>query len=694
MTQWLITNPFFVSLLPAAALPVLFHFLLKFRTRQAVFSTLMFFDDIDPRLSSRRKIHEWLVLLLRCLFIALLLAALSRPVWMFGLGGGRVAAVMVVDNSGSMSGAFSAEVTRLRAATDVARGVVGRQRGEDVSGVVLCVDDPTVALPTELSADRGLVRSALDRVVETEGSADPGWALRRAFAMLEAASAAAGEVHIFSDLQESEWGRGLEGLPAPPVGTSIFVHRIPALAPAKGNLTLSGFSMPAGRLLAGRGLAIGARVSNPGAKEATGMLHWMDDGGARGTEPVAVAGGAEKTVPLVVRAQGAGMRWVYAWLQDDGFSGDNRGGVGFECAEKATALLVGTGKEYGFLPLALSPVEGGELSGIRVEAVAAGELVARLGAGRPALVAVSAGMAGSLGEVLGGFARGGGNVLVVPGLGEEAPPVLPDWVGATMGGVERVVAGAGLAVFRKESELFSDLEMGVGVPLAGVKAFVFHPLEAANGDEAVLGLEDGRALLVAHREGEGMVYTSGIAFDPEWSTLPLRAAFLAIAQRMTLSSASGGGAVAGVVAGERARLSFEAGQTVVVRSVAGSAIEWKGEAALVPAFPRAGVYSIKAGEGGMVLGVRCSEREGIPRYVSGDRVPALGAVAHKVRELDDVDSFVRSLSEERRGWDLYPPLLVLALFCLLGETWLANMRWRARARGVTVERGAGAVGAS
>ncbi len=80
--------------------------------------------------------------------------------------------------------------------------------------------------------------------------------------------------------------------------------------------------------------------------------------------------------------------------------------------------------------------------------------------------------------------------------------------------------------------------------------------------------------------------------------------------------------------------------------------------------------------------------------MSGDRVPALGGVAHKVRELDDVDSFVRSLSEERRGWDLYPPLLVLALFCLLGETWLANTRWRARARGGAAERGAGAVGAS
>ena len=84
------------QMLPAAALPILFHFFLRFRTRPAVFSTLMFFDAIDPRMRARRRIHEWLVLLLRCLFLALMLAALSRPVWMGGRGGGRTAAVLVI----------------------------------------------------------------------------------------------------------------------------------------------------------------------------------------------------------------------------------------------------------------------------------------------------------------------------------------------------------------------------------------------------------------------------------------------------------------------------------------------------------------------------------------------------------------------------------------------------------------------
>ena len=69
----------FLYLLPLAALPVLFHFMLRQRKRPMVFSTLMFLKRTDPKLNSRRKLQELLLLLLRVLLILLILLALSRP---------------------------------------------------------------------------------------------------------------------------------------------------------------------------------------------------------------------------------------------------------------------------------------------------------------------------------------------------------------------------------------------------------------------------------------------------------------------------------------------------------------------------------------------------------------------------------------------------------------------------------------
>ena len=77
--------PFFFAhpaaawLFPAIALPILFHLFFRLRRQIREFPSLMFFLRIDPRLSAKRKIHEWLILLLRCLFLALLILALGRP---------------------------------------------------------------------------------------------------------------------------------------------------------------------------------------------------------------------------------------------------------------------------------------------------------------------------------------------------------------------------------------------------------------------------------------------------------------------------------------------------------------------------------------------------------------------------------------------------------------------------------------
>ena len=205
MTGLTVLNPFFLSLLPLAALPVVFHLFFRLKKSPRVFSTLMFFDRIDPKLNARRRVREWLILLLRTLLILFLLLALAKPVW-FGVGKqGTVAVALVIDNSGSMSAPGEDGRTKLKEAVDAARGIIGQLRDRDRAGITLLVDDPVVPLPAGLSGDKSALRNALDHIGETEASGSVAAALARAANLFSDSSATHFEIHILSDLQQEKW---------------------------------------------------------------------------------------------------------------------------------------------------------------------------------------------------------------------------------------------------------------------------------------------------------------------------------------------------------------------------------------------------------------------------------------------------------------------------------------------------------
>ena len=56
----------------ALALPVIFHLIRRTTRERTVFSSLMFLLPTPPRLTKRSRLEHWLLLLLRCLALALL----------------------------------------------------------------------------------------------------------------------------------------------------------------------------------------------------------------------------------------------------------------------------------------------------------------------------------------------------------------------------------------------------------------------------------------------------------------------------------------------------------------------------------------------------------------------------------------------------------------------------------------------
>src|ERR1044071_3694692 len=71
--------PFFLAGALAVAAPVIFHLIRRTTRERTVFSSLMFLLPTPPRLTRRSRLEHWLLLLLRCLALALLAFGFARP---------------------------------------------------------------------------------------------------------------------------------------------------------------------------------------------------------------------------------------------------------------------------------------------------------------------------------------------------------------------------------------------------------------------------------------------------------------------------------------------------------------------------------------------------------------------------------------------------------------------------------------
>jgi hypothetical protein len=676
MTGLTALNLFFMSLLPLAALPVLFHLFFRLKKSPRAFPTLMFFNRIDPKLNARRRLREWLILLLRTLLILFLLLALARPVW-FGIGKqGTVAVALVIDNSGSMSGTGEDSRSKLKEAVDAARGIVGQLRDRDSAGIILLVDDPVVPLPAGLSSDKSALRNALDRIGETEASGSIAAAIARAGNLFNDSTATHFEIHVLSDLQQEKWNQPPVDLRPPRAGTSIVIHHIPSPNLAKSNVSITGVRVPAKIILSGRRLPLEVQLASTTAGESRVRLNWQTDSGNGSSDEVIVPANAEKTVNLTLEPQNAGFRWVSLQIEGDDFDADNRAFISFNCQEKKSVVFAGKANEFGQLPLAISPGGEGKLSGLIPSFIDSANFADDQNAGNFVALTWNSFATDSAARwaVLRRFLDAGGSAMIVPAVGVPAQfSSPPDWLASAPGSLQSATNGLALTVLDKTHAMFNEIrDENGGVGIHNVKVFQFCPLRSSPNAMPVLGLEDGRALLTEQKIGKGHLFASGFAFDSAWSTLTLKPAFIAMAQNLVLTQTGAEINIVPLIAGEPLRLALPADTAVQVQSLGGSPLDWKGKLSQLATLPRSGVYAVRSENETSYVAVRSSEKEGRQQFISGDSLPALGKLAYSVKNFGGGDALVSEFKRLEKSLDLSPLLLLLALLVLAAEGWLAN----------------------
>lgn len=674
----ILLSPLFAWLLPLALLPVVFHLFFRIRKQPRPFPSLLFFLAADPRLSARRRLREWLVLLLRTLALAACLLALARPM-RAGWGGGETQAVVVIDNSASMGATDADGRTRLSRAL-AAAGAVLQDHSVRQAAVLTTVRDPAIALPGGFSDDLPAMRAALAAVRLTQGGSDAAGVLRQAAALTRGVLRGRPEVHLCTDVQASDWA-----VASTPVtfarGTVVIVHDVSRNGDHAGTLALLP-PAPARRLVAGRPWRLDVTVRNAGAQEAEGVVNAVL-GETRLRQPITVAAGQTHAVRLVMPGLAAGEQMARIWLDGPAAGPASEAWQVAAVAPPDDVWFLGDARNYGLLGLALAPAEQGLLTGLRVTAVPAARLTAAAAGPRPVLVAASFRELadGAVAAACRAYVVRGGTLLVCPEPDATTPPSagLPDWCGIGTEARRQVEQGEPLTVFQADAALWDDLRDAQGaVNLRGVQLHCWFPLtvNAREGTVALAGTPDGRAALTRTALGRGVVYALGFAWDVRWSNLPRRAACLplalGLARPATPDEPAATAALAGAAVPAAQRV---AGSTLLqLRTVAGDVLSWQGRAETLSASARAGIYRVEGLPQPLLLAVAGNPAEAVPGQADAHRLPLLAGTECRVLAYAGAAETAEAVQQARQGRSLMGLFLGLAALLWLAELLLLNQR--------------------
>ena len=688
----LFAAPLFAWLLPVSLLPVVFHLFFRIRKQPRVFPSLLFFLAAEPRMHARRRLREWLALLLRTLALAALLLALARPVRSGWGGGGAVRVTVVIDNSASMSAADGEGQTRLNRALAAATAVL-QDPAVRQAGIVTTVRDPGVALPNGFSDDLAGVRATLGAIRATHGSGDVAGALRQADAVSRGVLRGANEVQVFTDLQATEWGTA----PVPVSfmrGTAVVVHDVGRSSDRAGTVALLPPVPLAHRLVAGRPWRFDALLRNYDTREAEAMVN-LELGDTRLRQVAAVGAGQTRMVRLQLPGLPAGEYRVRVWLDGPAASFAGEAWQVVRVSPPEDVWLVGDEGEYGVLAFAMSPTADGLLTGLRVKTVSDLAALARssgrgaatpsastsVGDPLPVLVVVAFRHLADLAIAAScrDFAARGGTVLVCP---ESAPvsvrTMLPGWCGVDVGAEKVSETGEPVAAFDADAAVWDDVrdEHG-GVNLRGVHLRRWLPLtaRAREGTVAIAGTSDGGAVLTRTVLGRGVVYVGGFAWDLRWSNLPQRAVFLPLALGFACSMQPEESAACVIQAGAKvpaARGTTATEAVVRMRTVAGDLVTWAGRAEGLAAPARAGVYRVEGLAQPLTLAVAGSPAEAEPALASARNLAILSGTDYRTFTYRNAVETTGEVQNARCGQGLFGLFLALAASFWLVELWLVN----------------------
>jgi len=408
-------HPLFLWGLLAVPLPLLLHLFFRRRKASIAFSTLQFFLQQKRYLAHRRRLREWLLLLVRTLALLMLVLALARPTLQgfTAAFAARTTVALIVDDTLSMDRKLGSGMTAFALATQKADEILNTLSEGDAASLIFLSGRPGLALTRQRQA----VRRALEEARVTGASGSFAAALQHAQIDLAAGAAPNREIYLLSDFQSNQ----TPDAPIPVAADGgVRLYLLPLSGPPD-NLSVARLALSTRPQMVNKPITIPYDIVNHSdrSRETVASLEVGKD--TLRSESLRVPAGERVTgrfdyVPLQAGVLNGAVR-----ITDPSLALDNTRWFTLAVSEHIRALLVEADllsrvRPFHFLMLALDPSDGDSVNGIHTETGFLSEMQPRdldrhhvvLFANPPPFSAQSA-------ALLTRYLEGGGSVLIFGG---------------------------------------------------------------------------------------------------------------------------------------------------------------------------------------------------------------------------------------------------------------------------------------
>jgi len=518
--------PLFFIALAGLAIPVLLHLTQKEKKEVVYFPSLMFVRKIPYQASRRRRIQNWLLLLLRLAALALIILAFARPLLTrddapVAIGQGAREVVVLLDTSYSMG--FG---PRWAAAVDAARNAVSGLGPSDRASIVAFGSGTEILLRS--TAEHSALNSAIAAAKPGASATRYAPALKVAGSLLAESTLPRREVVLISDFQRSGW-RGQEGS-ALPAGATLTPVAIQGTSD-RPNLSVTAVSLQRSRFATQERVTVTAGVTNRSERAVSGQPITLEAGGL----PVATkslnieAGGSTSVSFDPVTISGRNYKGTVR-LGEDALTADNAFNFVVSPSEPVHVVVVDRGGAAGlYLAQAFAIGDAPKFDVVTRQPESLTDDDLR----KTSLVVLNDVAAGApLARRLLKFVDGGGGLLVAAGPRAAWPrdvDLLPASIGnpvdrtrgepARVGGIE-----FGHPVF----EAFRAPRSG---DFSAVRVYGYRNVGPTAGAQVLARFDAGAAAVIERRVGAGRVLLWASTFDQGWTDLPIRSVFLPFVHR-------------------------------------------------------------------------------------------------------------------------------------------------------------------